>query len=391
LGRPEEADRERLWADEIPPEEVPAWFRSGTEHFRCRDFDAAVRDFERVMNSEPEHFTARLFLAVCFLRQKRAGEAKVALTACLAQRPTFAWSYLFRGRASLNMGDSASALQDFQRGLGLNLSEPARYALLGDLGLLHLQLQQGDQARVVLTRATELLPGESAGWVNLARLEAQQGRWPAAEEHFRKALALLSDPAPVYRERSACYRARQRWAEALADLDRTLAKEPGSSLLRAADQVERARLLVHLNNPDQALQAVRDALRIREDPDIRYLQGEILLGQHKCAEARAALDRCAVLGGNSPAVFRDRGTAHLYCGNFPAAIDDFTGALLLSRNADLLRRRGWAYVLAGAPRLAEQDFDESLKLQPGHLQAMLGRILVRIARGERLECAVDLP
>ena len=266
MGRKAEADSERLRAEQFPPTDLPtARFLSAVDQLRCQNLDGAIRDFDKVLDAEPEHFMARLCIAVCFVRQKRPGEAKVALTACLAQRPRFVFSYLFRGQANLQLGEPADALQDFQRGLDMNPPDSARFALLTNKGLLHFRLQQVDQARIMLKEATELLPDECSGWENRARVEARQGRWTVAEGHFAKAISLQPKNPSVYRTRSACHREGKKWAEALADLDRALEREPAPSPIRAIDQVQRACLLFRLNRIAEALQATQESLRMTVD------------------------------------------------------------------------------------------------------------------------------
>ncbi|HEY1379448.1 MAG TPA: tetratricopeptide repeat protein [Gemmataceae bacterium] len=115
LGRRDEAAADRRRADQLPPDETAARLQAGTDRVRRRDFAGAARDFEAVLDAEPGHFAARLFLSLCALRQDRAGEARVGLTACIAQRPGFAWNYVYRGRCAEKLGDAAAARRDFAR------------------------------------------------------------------------------------------------------------------------------------------------------------------------------------------------------------------------------------------------------------------------------------
>jgi hypothetical protein len=87
LGRRDEAEAACRAAEKFPPDEPVSRFFAGMERVRRRDFAAASRDFEVVLDAEPEHFAARLFLAACALHQNKPGEAKGGLTACIAQRP----------------------------------------------------------------------------------------------------------------------------------------------------------------------------------------------------------------------------------------------------------------------------------------------------------------
>ena len=44
----------------------------------------------------------------------KLNEAKVALTACIGQRPQFMWAHLFRSQAHAQRGDLVQAAQDLQ-------------------------------------------------------------------------------------------------------------------------------------------------------------------------------------------------------------------------------------------------------------------------------------
>jgi tRNA A-37 threonylcarbamoyl transferase component Bud32/tetratricopeptide (TPR) repeat protein len=124
LDRRAEADAARREAERFPPEEQAARLFAGMERVRRRDFVSAARDFEGVLDAEPEHFAARLFLAVCAMQQNRPGEAKVGLTACIAQRPYCACSYQLRGRCEEQLGNATAARRDFDRAAELRLARP---------------------------------------------------------------------------------------------------------------------------------------------------------------------------------------------------------------------------------------------------------------------------
>jgi tRNA A-37 threonylcarbamoyl transferase component Bud32 len=130
-GRETEADDERRRADKLPANESLERFLAGIERFRRGDAKGAERDFDAVLMKEPEHFLARFLQATCFLRLDRPAAAKVGLTACIAQRPHFAWSYLMRGRANAALGDAYAVALDLETGLDRHPSDLARIALAG--------------------------------------------------------------------------------------------------------------------------------------------------------------------------------------------------------------------------------------------------------------------
>jgi tetratricopeptide (TPR) repeat protein len=152
LGRKVEAEQARRAAERLAPQDVLGFYLSGISRLHRNDLAAAVRDFDQLLLREPDHFMGRLFQAACFLRARRPGEAKVALTACLGRRPRFAWTCLLLSEAHEQLNDRAAALQTLQRGVDMQPRASARFALLAHRGALHLRL---------------------ANWLALARLGAK--------------------------------------------------------------------------------------------------------------------------------------------------------------------------------------------------------------------------
>ena len=136
LGRSTEAEQARQKAEHFPPHQTAGTFLSGVARARRRKFDLALQDFEYVLDCQPELFTARLFQAICFLRQNRPGEAKVALTSCIAQRPHCLWSCFFRSQASVALSDHKGARVDLQRVLDTKPSGPLERAARAQLQLV---------------------------------------------------------------------------------------------------------------------------------------------------------------------------------------------------------------------------------------------------------------
>jgi tetratricopeptide (TPR) repeat protein len=124
LGRREEACAACGRAGEFPPDGPVARFFAGLDLARRRDFAAAAREFEAVLDAEPEHFAARLSLAACALQLGRPGEAKVGLTACVAQRPYCAWGYRLRARCEEALGNAGAAKRDIERAAALQARRP---------------------------------------------------------------------------------------------------------------------------------------------------------------------------------------------------------------------------------------------------------------------------
>src|SRR6202023_414787 len=65
-------------------------------------------------------------------------------------------------------------------------------------------------------------------------------------------------------------------------------------------------------------------------------------------------------------VFRDRGLARAELGNLAGAIEDFSRALEIKPDSKSRAQRGWIYLVLEAPKLAVQDFEEAVKLDPAN-------------------------
>lgn len=137
-GQSANADSLRSTASQFPANAVKDRFWTGMCRVREANFTGAAGDFEQVLRAEPEHFTARLFHAVCCLHLDRPAEANVALTACIAQRPYFAWNFYFRALSELAVGNRAAAAEDLHRAIDSRPSDVARHAASVQLGMLEM-------------------------------------------------------------------------------------------------------------------------------------------------------------------------------------------------------------------------------------------------------------
>ena len=129
LNRPEDAAAERRRAAEFPPDRQADQFRAASNHLRKREFEPALTELDELLRAEPEHSTARLFQGLCLLHLNRPAEARIAVTACIAQRPRCVWSYFLRSIVEAELGFQNRALEDNQAALDCRPSETARFAV----------------------------------------------------------------------------------------------------------------------------------------------------------------------------------------------------------------------------------------------------------------------
>jgi eukaryotic-like serine/threonine-protein kinase len=255
LGRKPEAEQERLLADRLSPQDTLALFLGGLDRMQRGDADGAVGDFAQVLTLEPDHFMARFFQAVSFLRGRRLGEARVALTACLGQRPHFAWTCLLLARVHAESNDPAAALRELRRGLEMQPRDAARVTLLVSRGFLHLRSEEWAAARADFDEALALQP--DAPGARLGR-----GLTALAGGDYRAAVAdaegddSLDDPSLLVRRAGLFARACD---------------------LVGADEQEPRRLDLKTRYADRAVADLRAALEQQPEPERRKCWSETIL------------------------------------------------------------------------------------------------------------------
>jgi tetratricopeptide (TPR) repeat protein len=161
----------------------------------------------------------------------------------------------------------------------------------------------------------------------------------------------------------------------------------------AHDHTARAQLLAVADRELDALSACEAALAIVPDHDeAHWLRVRLLMNLKRHQEAAASCDALLARGRASAVLYELRGLARTELKEYAKAIEDFTQALALrphAQSAPLLRKRGWLYLLAVAPRLALGDFDEAIQLEPSEGDAYAGRGSARVRLGQLREAVAD--
>ncbi len=385
------AAEERRKAESLRPASASDYYLSGVCQDQAGHTTRAADSMEAALRLRPNHFEARFYQAIVALKAGQPGEAVVGLTACIARRPDFAWSYLVRGQAAMRQNKFADAEADFATALALDSSDSMRYGVLARRGLIELQCGRLERAAADLEEAVRLHPERWQVRLTLAQVYREQKRWQEAIAALDTAVGLGPREATIYRTRGHFHRKHGDRQLALLDLDRAVRLEqPGNVRLIANDHVARARLLLTLGRPAEAGAACDEALRLRPDHgEALQLRGEVLLALGRFDGAERLFSRCIRQGWQEGDVYRGRGLARMRQGDFPGAVEDYSQALLGKRDAEILQHRGWAFFFADAWKLARRDFDEAIRLKPQTHDAFLGRGLARVMLGDYRGAVAD--
>jgi tetratricopeptide (TPR) repeat protein len=396
-GRGDEAARAREQVEKVKPNGALDHFLIADEALRQGQLREASQGFEQVLRLKADHFWAKYFLAQCLLRQQRPAEARAHLTACLAQRD-FLWVYLLRGFASGELHDFPAAEADYHQALERNPDALALYGLHVNRGVMRIRQQNYPGAVEDLRRAVSLRPGDFQAYVNLAEALNRQGLGRDALAELDRAVGLKPDMPALYRLRSAVRRAAGDHDNALADLLQAVRAEqavkPGQTASPAAiafDHVSAARLHLEKKNYPEALASCEEALKLQPgNGAAQRWKAEALLGLKRYSEAVAAFDRHLEHGRPTAEVLRSRGLTRAKLGRHAKAVEDLTHSLCLRPDAELHASRGWVHLVLQAPKFAQHDFEQAVKLEPLRADAYNGRAYAAVLLGETAKSLADV-
>lgn len=359
--------------------------------------------------------------------EKRAAACSRALQTRQLKPNEIALARLTRGIARSALGDKVLAVEDYSEALkhydgaidprnpdALNLYR--RAASLDALG-------QTDRALGDYSEAIRLDPKGSLAYLGRGVLLASRKRsYDRAIEDFDKVLILEPNNVEALIARGNAYSQIGDNGRAIADLDRAVSLAPGNPqayLVRGLAYSRR-------NDPALALKDYDKALQI--DPRFATAlanRAAIYAEQGKYDLAIRDLDQAILIDKQNPVAFYNRGFAHFARRDYDKAIADYSSAIeldpkmavaynnrcltravagkdlvpaladcdqalkLAPLNLDARDTRGFIYLKLGDPRLAVNEYNAALDVDPNRPLALYGRGIARTLNGDLRDGAAD--
>jgi tetratricopeptide (TPR) repeat protein/predicted Ser/Thr protein kinase len=408
-GEREAAQAEGEQAEQQPAQSALDHYLLGDELYRQGRPQEASVEFQQTLREQADHFWARYFLSLCYIRLQRPDLAHDNLTMCLSQHPEIIWIYLMRGFASGQLEKYQAAEADFAEALRLLTTQPnddARYVLYNNRAIMRVGQKDFERAIADLRRAITMRPNQYQAYASLAQTFSIQKRPDEAVRQLSEAIKtaeLLAQSQEVeaatlallYRSRARFQRERKDDQAALVDLQRAAALAPAASTLLAQVQIERGQLLNQSRRPQDALAAFDAALQAapRHAP-AHGGRGEALLRLKRYAEAIEAFTAYLDNGGRATvAVYQARALARIKLGTPQAALADLSLALQLEpNNATILTHRGQAFLACqnDQNQSALSDFEDAIRSNPSSGPAYSGRARVRLELGQVSDALADV-
>ncbi len=354
LGRLDDAVAQFDRAIKLAPRSPAGYYARGWTHVARKDFDKAVADFQMAVDRDPENVYLYNGLGFALYQVGRYQDVLDKLTRAVERGSTDANVYLYRGLASIQLGDVNFA--DLSR--HGRLVNPEDESSLNGAQLVQLLLASASATDVdYYDRLVKWAPDNFLFYYLRARVHSNARRFDLALANA-DVIAKLHPTSPlVHVVRGDIFARRGELDKALAECDQAIKIAPRQGRL----YFNRARVQVLAEKRELALADLRKAVELNPKHDEAFNQmGILLFMDQQWDDALAAFSRAIEL-------------------------DPMDGAYWSNRARTRFDRGGSADA-----RLAEKDYTQAIKLAPEHRESYADRGKVRLALNDNEGAIADL-
>ena len=354
---------------------------TGEDLYRRGRYAEAKAALERAIDLDPEGLGSYVNLGLVLASGLgEEEEARRVLEKAVARDPGHAGANHVLGKLYLNQGRLPEAVAALEAARRLS---PGSWEYADWLGMAYLRAGRPDDAEAAFRQAARAAPWSPAPRLHLAQLYDRQGR-PGESRRERRIFARLrplQDRAELYERKVGDYpdspHARQllglvyleqaRVPEALQEFEEILRLDPGfAAAHHAIGRVLQAR--------GRLAEAVRSLERACElDPELLDAHVDLGTAYHRSGRYDLAVEayrRALALDPERPLVYSNLGMAHAMAGRFEAAAEAFRQGLERAPDSvDLHEALGQVYARQGRLEEAVAEWEEVLRLDPGHQRA----------------------
>jgi Flp pilus assembly protein TadD len=278
-----------LWAGSLAP--AADLLEEAAQHYRQGRPAEAVRLYREYLARNPDRADVRVFLGAALLNLEAFDQASAEAQRALKLDPGFAKAHTLNGRIYTARGDWRAAQEAFSRAIAL---EPLDRETWYFSGRAFYEENRFEQAVAALERALELGATQSRTYEVLGLSYEMAGDARKAESAFRNAVKLAGGAGHPYLSFGRFLLRQSRVTESVSMLEEAARRTPADPECH----LELARAFLRLERLDEAAQAARRSLSLKEDRRPRLQLVRVYMLQGRPQEAQEEAERAAGCGKN---------------------------------------------------------------------------------------------
>ena len=233
-------------------------FEEGNRYTAARQFEAAKRDYNKVLKLCPESINVRYTLARVLLGQGKLDEALAEFHNIMQRDRNNVGAHTTLGNLLLRQGRSNEAIGEYRIALRLDPTDAITHVDLGDA---FYRLGKLDEAIAEYRNAARLLPSLAVAHLNMSTVLLKQGKLEAAAAEAREAESLIPDSVIVHNNLGNILLEQSKTLDAIEEYRRATEVKPGF----AYGYYNLGQALLANKQPDEAVTAFESYLRIAKD------------------------------------------------------------------------------------------------------------------------------
>lgn len=279
--------------------------------------------------------------------------------------------YFQRAQYHLEQQNVFSGTADIEKAIKLDSTQAKFYLLLADFNLM---MNKIPEVKTNLNNALRLEPDNTEALLKFGEFQLYLQDYPLVFEHVNKSLKINPYQAKGYFIKGMAYIEMKDTLLAISSLQTCVEQDP---------EYYHAHMMLGqifaAKNEPVCITYFNNAIRVNpEKPEAYYALGFYFQEHGQYEEALQSYDNMLVISPNNAAALYNKGYVNMvYLKKYDEAITWFTKAIQTDpRYADAYYNRGRCYELKGNKAAAKQDFQNALRVQPGHelSEKGLGRV-----------------
>jgi len=363
-------------AIEIDPDYVPAYIYRGYAYKWASDYDHAIADYTTAIRLKPNDINFYYLRAEAYEYKKDYDREIADFANVIRIKPDDALAYYLRGDAYFfDKKDYKNALTAYTTLIGLFPNESnARYIR----GRTYLELKDYQRAIADWTDAIRLNPNFTLAYVRrgLVLLETLKD-YDKAIADYTKAIGIKRSADSEY-QKKLIPNIIENEEDQVALL--TVTGAINTDIAFDPEYLYYFRAIAYHNKGDidKTIADYGESLRIKPTFDSAFNRGLLYIDRNNFAGAIADFTAALKIKQNDIESLKNRGYANFHKNDYNAALADFNAVLkinpkdvwtLLNRGITYINMGGDKYSFTEAERLAQADWKEVLKIEPGNAQA----------------------